>query len=59
MDYQAQLARWQERALDDPDLIAELDAIKDDPAAVADRFYRDLSFGTGGCGASLARGRTA
>ena len=48
MDYQAQLTRWQERALDDPDLIAELDAIKDDPAAVADRFYRDLSFGTGG-----------
>ena len=48
MDYQAQLTRWQERALDDPDLIAELDTIKDDPAAVSDRFYRDLSFGTGG-----------
>ena len=48
MVYQAQLTRWQERALDDPDLIAELDTIKDDPAAVSDRFYRDLSFGTGG-----------
>ena len=48
MDYQAKLSRWLERAGEDPDLIAELNAVKDDPGAVTDRFYRDLEFGTGG-----------
>lgn len=48
MDYQQQLSRWLERAGEDPDLIEELNQIKDDPAAVSDRFYRDLAFGTGG-----------
>ena len=48
MDYQALLARWLERAVDDPDLTAELNEVKDDPEAVSDRFYRDLAFGTGG-----------
>ena len=48
MDYQASLNRWLERAVDDPDLIAELNGVKDDPEAVSDRFYRDLAFGTGG-----------
>lgn len=48
MDYQQQLSRWLERAADDPDLAAELNEVKNDPEAVADRFYRDLEFGTGG-----------
>ena len=48
MEYQQQLTRWLERAGEDPDLIAELHQVKDDPKAVADRFYRDLAFGTGG-----------
>lgn len=48
MNYQTQLDRWLERAVDDPDLIAELNAVKDDPEAVSDRFYRELAFGTGG-----------
>lgn len=48
MDYQKLLSRWLERAVDDPDLAAELRQVKDDPEAVADRFYRDLEFGTGG-----------
>ena len=48
MEYQQQLTRWLERAGEDPDLIAELHQVKDDPKAVADRFYRDLEFGTGG-----------
>lgn len=48
MDYQKQLSRWLERAVEDPDLIAELKQVQDDPEAVADRFYRDLEFGTGG-----------
>lgn len=48
MDYQQQLSRWLERAGDDPDLAAELRRVETDPEAVADRFYRDLEFGTGG-----------
>jgi len=48
MDYQAQLDCWLERAVDDPDLAAELNGVRDDPSAVSDRFYRDLAFGTGG-----------
>ena len=39
---------WCEKAVDDPDLKAELDSIKDDADAIKDRFYRDLEFGTGG-----------
>ena len=56
MDYQAQLNRWLERATDDPDLIAELNAAKGDPQAVSDRFYRDLEFGTGGLRGVLGAG---
>ena len=56
MDYQAQWNRWLERATDDPDLIAELDAVKGDPQAVSDRFYRDLEFGTGGLRGVLGAG---
>lgn len=48
MNYEAQLNRWLERAVDDPDLIAELQEVKTDLEAVSDRFYRDLAFGTGG-----------
>ena len=48
MTYQAKLDRWLARAGDDPDLIAELNEVKDDSEAVSDRFYRDLAFGTGG-----------
>lgn len=39
---------WRANAKDDTDLITELDSIKDDIAAIKDRFYRDLEFGTGG-----------
>ncbi len=48
MDYQASWTRWLERAVDDPELIMELNKVKDDQEAVSDRFYRDLAFGTGG-----------
>ena len=48
MDYQAEYTRWLERATGDPDLITELEQIKDDPEAISDRFYRHLAFGTGG-----------
>ena len=33
---------WLAHTLEDPDLTAELQAVKDDPEAINDRFYRDL-----------------
>lgn len=48
MNYQTQMDRWLERAVDDPDLIAELNDVKNAPEAISDRFYRELAFGTGG-----------
>ncbi|MDO5124898.1 MAG: phospho-sugar mutase [Ruminococcus sp.] len=39
---------WCEKAVDDPDLQAELKSIEGDEDAIVDRFYRDLEFGTGG-----------
>ena len=48
MHYEHELARWLQRAGEDPDLTKELEEIQDDPKAVSDRFYRHLAFGTGG-----------
>ncbi len=39
---------WCEKAVDDPDLKAELESIRGDEEKIRDRFYRDLEFGTGG-----------
>ena len=39
---------WRTRAVEDPDLLTELDGIRGDADAINDRFYRDLAFGTGG-----------
>lgn len=48
MVFHMYLKDWLERAGEDPELITELNAVKEDPEAVSDRFYRDLAFGTGG-----------
>ena len=40
--------RWLKEDLDDKDLTAELESVKDKPDEINDRFYRDLEFGTGG-----------
>ena len=48
MQYRDLLELWMERAKEDADLSAELAEVQNDPAAVEDRFYRDLEFGTGG-----------
>lgn len=40
--------RWLDQTKDNPELQAELTSIAGDAAAVEDRFYRDLEFGTGG-----------
>lgn len=39
---------WCENAKADPDLLTELESIRNDDEAISDRFYRDLEFGTGG-----------
>ena len=39
---------WLRNATEDPDLLAELQSVAGDEAAIADRFYQELSFGTGG-----------
>ena len=39
---------WKKRAVEDPDLIRELEEIAGDADAVFDRFYRELDFGTAG-----------
>ena len=46
MDYNTTYLRWLERA--DASLQPELTAMKENPEAVEDAFYRDLAFGTGG-----------
>lgn len=53
MTYQAILDRWLAQAGDDPDLITELNEVKDDPDAVADRFYRALEALTAGAKALM------
>ena len=39
---------WNEQELADPDLTAELQEMKEDDKKIADCFYKDLEFGTGG-----------
>ena len=39
---------WCEKAVGDPDLVKELESIKDNEEAISDAFYKDLEFGTGG-----------
>ncbi len=48
MSYMEQYRYWCEDEYFDDATKAELAAIKDDPAAIEDRFYKDLEFGTGG-----------
>lgn len=48
MDMRALYNEWLEKADADPDLIAELEAIKGKDDEILDRFYRSLEFGTAG-----------
>ena len=47
MDTMSRFTLWKKKALDDPDLTAELSGLTDEKE-IFDRFYRDLEFGTGG-----------
>ena len=40
--------RWCSLAVDDPDLLMELNGIKNNDSLIEDAFYRNLEFGTGG-----------
>ena len=48
MKYSALYNEWLANANGDPDLIPELELVKDDEAAISDRFYTELEFGTAG-----------
>ena len=48
---------WRARAVEDPDLLTELDGIRSDADAINDRFYRDLARAV--CAASSAQAATA
>ena len=47
MDIQSRFTLWKEKAVDDPDLTAELSSLTEEKE-IFERFYRDLEFGTGG-----------
>lgn len=48
MDIQALYNEWLQKAIDDPDLTAELKSIQGNDDEILDRFYRSLEFGTAG-----------
>lgn len=56
MDWMERYRLWMERSCEEPELFDELQAVKADPAAIQDRFYRDLEFGTGGLRGVLGAG---
>lgn len=47
---------WLNKAVNDLDLTDELQSIKNDDAAISDRFYKDLEFGTGGLRGEIGAG---
>lgn len=55
MDFQREYGRWTELVTDEA-LAAELREIGGDSAAIEDRFYRELEFGTGGLRGVLGAG---
>lgn len=48
--------RWLVETVEDREIYGELDAIREDEAAIEDRFYRELEFGTGGLRGVLGAG---
>ena len=48
--------QWLRDFADDPETVQDLLSIRDDPAEIEDRFYRDLEFGTAGMRGVLGAG---
>lgn len=53
---QLEYARWLSQPVMPPELRSELESIQNDEDQIADRFYRDLAFGTGGLRGVLGAG---
>lgn len=56
MDIQKNYQRWLAQTAEDAELYTELKSIQADAAAIEDRFYRELEFGTGGLRGVLGAG---
>ncbi len=56
MEIQKKYRLWLEKTADNEELHGELLAIESDAAAIEDRFYRELEFGTGGLRGVLGAG---
>ena len=56
MDFMKLYNEWLENAVEDADLIAELESIKDNEEEIHERFYKSLTFGTAGLRGVLGAG---
>ncbi|MBR2697151.1 MAG: phospho-sugar mutase, partial [Clostridia bacterium] len=56
MDPMKLYEQWLKDYADDPETVADLTAIKDNPKEIEDRFYRELEFGTAGMRGVLGAG---
>ena len=56
MDTRKIFNEWLANAKDDPDLIRELEEIKDNDSEIYERFYQELKFGTAGLRGIIAAG---
>lgn len=56
MEYMQEYQSWLTRFAQDEQTVRELQAIKNDPKEIEDRFYRELSFGTAGMRGVLGAG---
>ena len=48
MEYRVRYCQWLDYEALEPDMRAELEAIKDDEEEIRDRFCQELTFGTAG-----------
>lgn len=48
MEYGVRYQQWLNDSQMEPELLQELEAIKNDDKEIYERFYQDLTFGTGG-----------
>ena len=56
MSFMETYRRWLEETEDNEEIHGELVSVQEDPAAIEDRFYRELEFGTGGLRGVLGAG---
>ncbi len=54
MNIKQSYQNWLDWFSSDPEIMAELKAVQEDPKALEDRFYRDLALAPPGCGGCWA-----